>query len=77
LRAKGLQKNSIQFIKAGKDKNLNFGLGAGGGLFFYFQQEKFSHGFCGSKAMRSRWAKQVKNLVLWGWLFNDLLRASF
>jgi hypothetical protein len=45
LRAKGQQKNSIQFIKAGKDKNLNFGLGAGGGLFFYFQGKNFSHGF--------------------------------
>jgi hypothetical protein len=77
LRAKGQQKNSIQFIKAGKDKNLNFGLGAGGGLFFYFQQEKFFAWLFCRKAMRSRWAKQVKNLVSWGWLFNDLLRASF
>jgi hypothetical protein len=31
FRAKGQQKNSIQFIKTGKDKNLNFGLGVGGG----------------------------------------------
>jgi hypothetical protein len=45
LRAKGQQKNSIQFIKAGKDKNLNFGLGAGGGLFFYFQGKIFRMAF--------------------------------
>ena len=52
----------IQFIKAGKDKNLNFGLGAGGGLFFYFQGKIFAWLFY-RKAMRSRWAKQVKNSV--------------
>jgi hypothetical protein len=47
----------------GKDKNLNFGLGAGGGLFFYFQQEKISAWLFFRKAMRSRWAKQGKNSV--------------
>jgi hypothetical protein len=38
-------------------------LGAGGGLFFYFQQEKIFAWLFFRKAMRSRWAKQVKNSV--------------
>jgi hypothetical protein len=63
LRAKGQQKKF--FIKAGKDKNFNFGLGAGGGLFLYFQQERFSHGFSSEKRCVQGGQSRGKTRIVW------------
>jgi hypothetical protein len=65
------------FHQGGLNKKFKFRIGGGWRALFLFSRKEFFAWLFFRKAMRSRWAKQVKNSVSCGWLFNDLLRASF